>query len=93
MRSKRVLIEEDIQLILKNLINRMRFIYSNSDLTKYVFTCMCCRRAFDRKKGLIYNKKQYLFDKGEKKMHYELDIITHLRSMRQTRLLAQGILD
>ena len=71
----------------------MSFSYTRKDRVRYVFSCFCCRRAHDPKKRVIYDKKHFLFNKGEKKMYYEIDIITLLRSMRQTRLLAQGILD
>ena len=75
----------------------MRFNYTWQDITQYVLKCMCCRRKRYHDKGSnnqsLWLKRQAKFDKGEHKLWQELDVLTLLRSIRQTKLLTQAMLD
>jgi hypothetical protein len=96
-RFKRSLTNLDLRLILNNLINRMRFHYTWQDITQYVLKCMCCRRKRYHDKSSpnqsLWQKRQATFEKGEHKLWQELDVLTLLRSIRQTKLLTQAMLD
>ena len=96
-RFKSSLTDLDLRLILNNLINRMRFHYTWQDITQYVLKCMCCRRKRYHDKSptnqSLWQKRQATFDKGEHKLWQELDVLTLLMSIRQTKLLTQAMLD
>lgn len=94
LRFKRSLTDLDLRLVLNNLINRMRFHYTWQDIAQYVLKCMCCRRKRSHKGSRsLWEKRLGTFDKGEHKLWQELDVLTLLRSIRQTKLLTQAMLD
>lgn len=80
LRKKLRISEEDQNTVLLNIINRIRFIYTLKDILSYFIRCICLR------KGHSY-KKHKTFNKGEKKLAEELDVVSILRSMRQIKLL------
>ena len=82
----------DINLILMNLINRQRFIYSALDILRYLRDFVFCRRLHNLRHSHRY-KKHFLFAKGQEKLDEELNVITLLKSIRQLKLLTQVLLN
>lgn len=88
----------DAQLILGNLINRKRFIYSGLDIILYMVRCLCLRSVKDHKKQESkenWDKSyshHYYFRKGVYKLQEELDVVTMLKSMRRVKLLTSTLL-
>lgn len=80
---------------LRNLLNyillRDRFRYGYKDLVHYLSNCLCIRTR-DRKNTNENMKKHVLYDEGNKKLEYELDVVNLIRSIRQLRLMAQVLL-
>lgn len=85
IKTKDMLGSADVKAILMNLINRKRFFYSFKDILESFFKCLCFRST--------KQKQHYLYDKGERKLISELDVVQLLRTIRQTKLLTQVILN
>lgn len=78
--------ESNISSMLLALISRKRFNYSFKTIMKYLFNCICLRNIDKRKHENKY-KKHFLYNKGEKKLNNELDVVTLVKSNRNLRLL------
>eukprot|EP00347_Sterkiella_histriomuscorum_P013629 403363988 len=81
--------DQDIDTILMNLIKRKRFNYTIKDITTYIFKCLCLRKQRNFK---LNHKQHFIFQKGEKKLQDELNVVTLLKSIRQVKLLSQALL-
>ncbi|CDW73538.1 UNKNOWN [Stylonychia lemnae] len=91
LREKQSLEEVDIDNVLLAFIHRTRFVYGIKRMIEYVVKCLC----FKRKQWLRKNKQgkvHYLYNKAEKKLKSELDVIQLLKSLRKFKLLQQAIL-
>lgn len=88
-----MLMQRDIDLILRNVINRKKFQYSGVDILAFIARCLCCRKLkLSRFKGTKKEwdasfKKHYHFKEGEDKLSNELDVITLLKTLRKVKLL------
>jgi hypothetical protein len=82
LKKKELLSSTDINQILINLISRRRFSYNWRDVFTYVLRCLCIRKTHTR-------DHHFLYQKGEKKLSKELDVISLLKSLRQIKLLTQ----
>lgn len=76
----------DMQAVMMNILSRKRFVYTMSDIFKFIFTCLCLRKTMKK-------SHHHLYRKGERKLMEELDVISLLRSMRQIKLLTQVMLN
>ena len=95
VKSKQSLTENDINTVLISIINRKRFKYTFRDIINYIFRCICFRSKQRLRSNMRQDqsfKKQYIFQKGTKKLSQELDVLNLLKSIRQIKLLTQVIL-
>jgi hypothetical protein len=80
---------EESRTILDSFLNRQRFNYGTSKIFDYLSNCLCCsskRRLMNKR-----FKQHYYFQKAEKKLKEELDIVQLLKSTRKLKLLTQAI--
>ena len=90
--------KRELNVVLRNVINRRRFQYTCSDILEFLVRCLCLRKIKKRKyrgsreEWEDHVKKHYHFKEGEDKLFDELDVITLLKSMRRVKLLTQTLL-
>jgi hypothetical protein len=95
---KVILDKRELNVVLRNIINRRRFQYTCSDILEFLVRCLCLRKIKRRKyrgskeEWEDHVKKHYHFKEGEDKLFDELDVITLLKSMRRVKLLTQTLL-
>ncbi|CDW83128.1 UNKNOWN [Stylonychia lemnae] len=90
-KKKRQVNDIDVNNLLISFISRMRFNYDIKSIIQYLSKCLCLKNL-ERKRNKRYYKKHYLYQKGEKKLSQELDIISLLKTQRKFKLLAQALL-
>lgn len=87
-----------MKLVLDNIVNRRRFMYTACDILEYLFRFLCIRSVkLKRFRGPKHKweehlRKHYHYNEGVDKLHDELDVITLLKSMRRVKLLTQTLM-
>lgn len=72
--------EDYIKKVLDYILLRIRFKYGYKEIGHYLIHCMCLRKAHKHSEG---KEKSHLFyEKGEKKLERELDVVNLVRSIR-----------
>lgn len=77
--------------LLGTIFSRQRFKYTINDIFCSYFSCMMCRS----KKTISLNKslkKHYLFEKSQKKLLEELDVVSLIRAINEIKILKQTLL-
>ena len=64
LRKKEKINKNDVNMILMNLINRKRFIYSARDILNFLMKCICLRKLGPLRKNSKY-KKHFIYNKGQ----------------------------
>lgn len=82
--------EKYINKILDYILLRIRFKYGYKEIGHYISNCMCLRK--NHKTAIGQDKSHLFYEKGEKKLEKELDVVNLVRSIRQLRLMAQVLL-
>ena len=88
----------DLDIVLKNIINRTRFYYTWFDALEYLVRCLCIRKVRFSKAKMTKEewsetvRKHYLFQKGSIKLAKELDVIAILKALRRVKLLTQTLI-
>jgi hypothetical protein len=85
-----------LRQVLDNLIKRKRFRYSYKEIIEYLLQCICLRKlkkpnpeeSIDKSPNNVND----LFEKGNKKLGRELDIVNLVRAIRKLRLMAEVLL-
>jgi len=90
--------QPELQLALKNIINRARFHYSGSDALDFLVRCLCVRKIRFSKTKMSKEewsetvRKHYLYQKGADKLAKELDVVAILKTLRRVKLLTQTLI-
>jgi len=79
----------DPRAILEDLSRRSIFKYTLFDAWKYLYCCLSCRRQRIKQLDM---ERHAMYERGEKKMQEELDIVNFIRTIRRVKLLSQVLL-
>ncbi|TNV83661.1 hypothetical protein FGO68_gene8648 [Halteria grandinella] len=71
------------------VLKRERFSYGGVHIVDYLTRCLCLRKSQLHQRE---NKSHFLYNKGDRKLKQELDIVNLVRQIRQLRLMAQVLL-
>ena len=69
------------------ILNQRKLVYTQCSVFKYYFKCLCCRKQSTLKKMKSDGKKDYLVNKGIKKLEADLDIVNILEIIKRARVL------
>mmetsp|Transcript_3313 Transcript_3313/g.3290 ORF Transcript_3313/g.3290 Transcript_3313/m.3290 type:complete len:96 (+) Transcript_3313:784-1071(+) len=82
---------EHINSVTMAIIQRKRFHYKVSEIIDYLKKFLCFRNVYSMKTRPEI-KKHFYFEKAEKKLCKELDVINLLKSIRNMKLMSQTLL-
>jgi len=74
-------IEVSRRKIINQIINRIVFSYSTSDIFNEFFRCICCRKFKTKHERNLY-RQQYLYYKAKKKIESNFDALSLMRFMQ-----------
>jgi hypothetical protein len=87
--------EHNARSMLEHMIHRKRFHYTYKESFNYLLRCMCLRKMRDDENSVaveLIKKPHDLYNKGNRKLERELDIVNLVRSIRKLRLMARVML-
>jgi len=84
------LINIDEKTLTTDLLRRSTFKYSIKHVCSYIFCCLAGRKTAVRENPKFTRHR--LFEKGERKLEKELDVVTLIRSIRQLKLISRALL-
>ena len=89
LKTKKILFGQDIYALLYGFLNRARLNYTFGDRLEYCFNCLCCRNLSEDKRALDL-KRHYLFEKAQRKLHSDLDVVRIIKSLRKIKELTNS---
>ena len=79
--------KSELYWIFALILNQRKLVYNQCSVFKYYLKCLCCRKQSTLKKMKSGGKKDYLVNKGIKKLEVDLDIVNILEMIKRARVL------